>query len=78
MRFDLCVQCVLQKVLLFREAIHHFAISSFRETFRLVCFAKNRDAKQAKHFAKRPPFSYVSLFCDTEISCLVKTLCLVA
>ncbi len=53
MRFDLCVQCVLQKVLLFRETIHRSAILPFRETFRFACFAKNRDAKQTKRFAKR-------------------------
>jgi hypothetical protein len=69
---------VLQKVSLFRETIHCFAISPFNETSRFTCFAKNRDAKQAKRFAKRPPYSHVSLFRDTETSYFVKDPCLVA
>jgi hypothetical protein len=50
MRFDLCVKCVLQKVSLFRETIHLFAILPFSEMFHFTCFAKNRDGKQIKHF----------------------------
>jgi hypothetical protein len=54
MRIDLHVKCVLQKVSMFREMIDCFG------------FAKNRDAKQMISFVKQPPFSHVSLFCDTK------------
>jgi hypothetical protein len=74
MRFDLCVKFVLQKVSLLRETINRFALLPFREMFHLACFAKIRDAKQTKHFTKRQPFLYVSLFSDTEISYFAKTL----
>jgi hypothetical protein len=37
---------------LFRETIHRLAISPLRETSRFACFAKNRNAKQTKRFAK--------------------------
>ncbi len=57
------VKCVLQKCSLFREKIHGFAISPFRETFCFTCFAKIRDEKQTKRSRNGHPFR---MLCDTE------------
>jgi hypothetical protein len=59
---------VLQKVSSFREKIHCFTISPFRETFCFARIVKYRDAKQTKCFTKWPPVSRFSLFCDTDLA----------
>jgi hypothetical protein len=59
---------------LFHETYHRFTISQFHKRFRFACFAKSKNAKQIKRFAKRLQFSHVSLFCEIEISRCVKTL----
>jgi hypothetical protein len=58
------------KFSLFRKnglPLPYFAVSS-------RCFAKIKDAKQAKRFPKRPPVELVSLFRETEKTVSSKTI----